>query len=80
MVATSLPASAVEAFKQYDRNLRWAKSHPDAIAGFEEKYVAIDDAKVLASGDTRESVEAAIRGRVGVYISFIPERGLIWIL
>lgn len=79
-MAASLPANAVEAFKAYDRNLRWAKAHDDALAPFEDKYVAVADEKVIASAPTREAVQSKSRGHVGVYIAFVAKKGLIWIL
>jgi uncharacterized protein DUF5678 len=79
-MAAVLSADVVNAFKAYDRNLRWAKAHDAELDRFMEQFVAVADEKVIASGATREEVEVQARSHVGAYITFVVKRGLIWIL
>jgi hypothetical protein len=79
MVAT-LPANALAAFKAYDRNLRWAKAHGAELERFEEEFVAVENEEVIGHDDDQKALAATVRGRVGIYIMFVPKKGLIWIL
>jgi hypothetical protein len=71
---------ALETFRQYDKNLKWAKTHDNELDPYTEKYVAVADEKVIGSSANRDELVGMVRGRVGVYIAFVPKHGLIWIL
>ena len=79
-MASALPATATASFREYARNMKWAKSHDAELDRFTGKYVAVARQRVIASGASPEELRPKLRGLVGVYISFVPERGLIWIL
>jgi Family of unknown function (DUF5678) len=76
----ALSGPVVESFKAYERNLRWAKAHDDLLEPFTGKYVAVFQEKIIASGDSSEELRPKVSDHPGVYIAYVPERGLIWIL
>lgn len=79
-VTETLSPPALESFKEYARNFKWAKTHDGELEPYTGKYVAVSGEQIIAAGDTPEEIQPKVRGRVGVFISFVPERGLIWIL
>jgi hypothetical protein len=79
-MSATLSADAISAFESFQRNFRWAKENDGKLDKFEGKFVAVDDQKVIASGESHESVQKNARDHPGAYITFVVKRGLIWIL
>src|SRR5271170_4224590 len=74
LMSATIPANALEAFRAYDRNLRWAKAHEEVLAPFEEKYVAVADGKVVGSAATKEALQPKVKGHVGVYVAYVAKK------
>lgn len=76
----SLPAAAAEAFRAYQNNLRWAKTHDDELEPYTDKFVAVADGHIVASAASREEIQTGIKDTPGVYVTFVVKRGLSWLL
>ena len=80
MMAASLAPDAARVFDRFQRNLRWAKTHDRELDSHEGEYVAVDDGKIIASGPSQNAVESKVVDLLGVYVTFVPKRDLIWVL
>ncbi len=69
-----------------DKNKLWAMSNMDRLRSkYANKYVALDNRKVLASGDSPDEVFRELRRKrikdiSTVAIEFVPEGPLVWLL
>jgi len=79
-VTEALPHGALVAFENYERNMKWAKAHDSELDRYIGDYIAVDGERVVATGASPEDIRPKVSGRVGVYITYVSERGLIWIL
>jgi len=79
-VSTQVSADAIEAFRSYQDNLRWAKENGRKLERFAGKYVAVANGRVLEAAKTAAELEAKYNNVPGVYIAVVVRRGLRWIL
>lgn len=79
-MAASVTVEALENYRRFQENLRWAKSHSDQLEQFSDRYVAIDGGKVLAAAAAKDELALKFESRPGVYITFVTRKGLSWIL
>ncbi len=79
-LAVEVPAEAIEAFRTYQSNLRWAKENGRKLERYAGKSVAVASGKILESSSSGEELERKYHDVPGVYIARVAHRGLRWVL
>lgn len=78
--ALEIPADARLALETYTRNLRWSKGHPEVLEGHRGKFVVISGEQLVLATRSRAKAWALAKGIPGAYVTFVPPRGLLWVL
>ena len=79
-MAPEVSAEAVEAFRKYQSNVRWARSNDQKLERYAGKFVAVANGQVLESADTSQALESKYHDVPGVYVAVVVRRGLRWVL
>lgn len=79
-MGAEVPAEAIEAFRTYQSNLRWAKENDRKLERYAGKYVAVASGRILESSSSGEELEKKYHDVPGVYIAVVNRRGLRWVL
>lgn len=80
LVNAALSPEVLRAFEAYRRNFQWAKDNDTALHRYENEFVAVAGGRVIAHADTREGLASEVESNVGVYITYVAKRGLMWFL
>lgn len=69
-----------EALLKFDRNVKWALRHPEKFRHYVDRFVVIDEQRILEVSDHEGEIYRKYRGRHGVYIHYVPPPDLVWMV
>lgn len=79
-MASDVSSEAIEAFRRYQSNLRWARVNGEALEQYAGQFVAVSNGRVLEAARDPSELERKYHDVPGVYIASVLRRGLRWVL
>ncbi len=79
-MAAAVAPVVLENLRLFEDNLRWAKENPAVLRKYQGKYVVVQDKAVTFSSTNPAAARAKASDHPGAYFTFVPPRGLAWIL
>ena len=79
-MGATLPADALDSFREFQANLRWAKEHDADLEEYAGQFVGVSERRIAAVAASRQEVVRKTAGKPGTYVTFVVRRGIAWLL
>ncbi len=81
MARKSAPRDEVlEALLKFSRNHQWALDHPEKFRKYVDRFVAVDDGRILEVSDDEHEIYRKYGRSHGVYIHYVSPPDLVWMV
>ncbi|HKZ59139.1 MAG TPA: DUF5678 domain-containing protein [Candidatus Thermoplasmatota archaeon] len=70
----------LEALLKFRRNHKWALEHSDKLRKYLDRFVAIDDGRILDVSDDEDEIYRKYGKSHGVYIHYVWPPDLVWMV
>ncbi|MGA7861652.1 MAG: hypothetical protein WCB19_07325 [Thermoplasmata archaeon] len=79
-MASAVNTQIIEQLRTFEKNLSWAKQNERRIVPFQGEYIVVTDQKVVFHSKRKLDALKQSAGRPGSYVTFVPPKGLAWVL